>query len=227
MRGFLAERFSPDFREAMLIAATFVQSLYNCPSGSSSFRELVESSRPTIGWHNELANVHRHHSALHLRPPNDHVEVCTKYNSPSTCFHVQRALHRAHPRYASASTFVIGSPSSFSFSVSRVLFAHIGYTGNCRACLLPFGWLPSLLQRAVGFLSVTYLYPRDTTWVPLALSRSLAVRLINPGLSLNPVRKPRTGVRSINDFWYKLSAVLRPQTTVHYIVGAVGVHGLD
>lgn len=159
----------------------------------------------------------------------DHQTITSRY-VPNTIVHPraptckERSIER--PRYASASTFVIGSPSSFSFSVARMLFAHIGYTGNCRACRPSSGCsLP--LWNGVGFLSVTYLYPRDTMWIPLALSRSLAERLINPGLSLNPGREPRTGVRSINDFWYKLSAVLRPQTTVHYIVGAVGVHGPD
>lgn len=89
-------------------------------------------SSKALDRRNELANVPRHRSALHLR----YRRTITSRYVPNTIVHPRASTCKErsieHPRYASASTFVIGSPPSFSFSVARVLFAHIGCTGNCR-----------------------------------------------------------------------------------------------
>lgn len=82
-------------------------------------------SSKALDRRNELANVHRHRSALHLR----YRRTITSRYVPNTIVHPrastckERSIER--PRYASASTFVIGSPPSFSFSGrSRAFCAH-------------------------------------------------------------------------------------------------------
>lgn len=96
--------------------------------------------------------------------------------------------------------------------VARSLFAHIGSTviegpiGYPRLSLAVPSPTPNSALRRWDFYR--YLSPRrDTKGCAHFPSRSLAKRLINPGLPLSPhlparhpSRAPRSGVRSINDF---------------------------
>lgn len=111
MERFLWKDVFPTFSTSLLCIN--VLPFDNCRGFSFSSRNLVESSRLTIGRRNELANVHSHRSFFHLQLSNDHVEVA------NTEVHSRAPTCKEHlidwPRYASASTFVIGSPSSFTF----------------------------------------------------------------------------------------------------------------
>jgi len=105
--------------------STFVQLFRNYLLGFSLFHVLVESSRLTVeSYCNELINVQPSrivHSCL--RSPNNHIEgeLNTKVRPRAfTC--------KEHPiecpRYASASTFVIGLLLLLVFGWSRAFCAH-------------------------------------------------------------------------------------------------------
>lgn len=152
-RSFLAGRFPAGFREALFFLPSY--SYFVIVHQGLSHSRKLSSDRP--GCRNELTSIVQpsYRSFLYLRSSNDHV------GAPNTEVRPRSPTCKEHPvecpRYASASTFVIGSPPSFSFLAGRALFARIGCTGNWRIHRPS----PTPVSR-MGFLPVTYLYQGDT-----------------------------------------------------------------
>lgn len=152
-------------------------------------RDLVESSRSI----ERLVTSSRQCASTQCSFPvilenDERSRRGTKYRSPPTCSHVQRAPYRVSTIRECVNIRYRLVFFVHVFGRSRAFCAHRLY-GNWRAHrpspVIPCH--PSPLSRCstVGFLPVTYLFPRGHGRV-LPFPRSLAERLINPGLPLNP-----------------------------------------